>query len=268
VKANRFVQLRAAGQMPIGHMLYEFNTRGIAQILEVAGVDFVLIDMEHSSFTLNEVADLVAWFECTPIAPMIRIPQTEYHLIARALDVGVMGVTAPNVQSAEQARALVAAAKYLPVGKRGLHFGGASDDFRAVDALEHMREANANTTVFCMIESPEGVDNLEAIAATPGVDGLWVGHWDLTQFMGIPGQFGHARFREAIHRVIETADRHGLASIVQPGSLAQAEEFLDMGFNALSYSADFFLYKAALAQAVAEVRRLVEARHQSLQSGT
>jgi 2-keto-3-deoxy-L-rhamnonate aldolase RhmA len=260
MKANRFAQMRAAGQTPIGHMLFEFYARGIARILEFAGVDFAVIDTEHSSFTLSQVADMVAWFKATPIAPFVRIPQVDYHLIAPALDVGAMGIVAPNVQAEAQARTLVDAAKYLPIGRRGLHFGGASGDFQPIDAVEHMRHCNANTTVVCMIESPEGIGNLESIAATPGVDALWVGHWDLTQYMGIPGQFGHPRFRQAAQAVVDAARRHGLAAIIQPGSTSQAAEFLDLGFNVLSYGADFGVYREALARGVADVRRLYTER--------
>ena len=260
MKTNRFTQLLAEGKSPVGHMLFEFNTRGMAQILDYAGLDFVVIDMEHSAFTLDQTADMVAWLNSTPVAPFVRIPQVHYHLIARVLDAGALGVMAPNVQSGAEARHLVDAAKYLPTGRRGLHFGGVTSDFRPVEATPYMKEANANITVICMIESPEGLANLDAIGATEGVDALWVGHWDLTQYMGIPGQFQHPRFRDAAKKVIDVAHQCGLPAIIQPGSMAQMEEFLDLGFNVISYGADFPLYREALARAVADVRQIVGER--------
>ena len=105
MKPNRFKQLLREGITPIGHMLSEFRTRGIAQILAVAGVDFVVIDMEHGSFTLSETADMIAWLKATPVAPFVRVPEVQYHHIARVMDAGALGVVAPNVKSAAEARA-------------------------------------------------------------------------------------------------------------------------------------------------------------------
>ena len=255
MKRNRFKDMLKEGKAPVGHMLFEFNTRGVAKILEAAEVDFVVIDMEHSSFTLNEVADMVAWLKATPVAPFVRIPEVEYHLIARPLDVGVLGVMAPNVKDAAQARALVDAAKYPPMGMRGFHSGGVSTDFRGMDAGEYVRFANDNTTVICMIESPEGVKNVEAIATTPGVDALWVGYGDLAQYMGMPGQFQAPEVVDALRQIAAAAKKHGVAAIIQPGNVTQMQEWLDLGYNVISYGADFALYKGALSQAVAEVRR-------------
>ena len=258
MKPNRFAQLLSQGQVPIGHMLFEFNTRGVAQILDEAGVDFAVIDMEHSAFAIADLANLVAWLKATPVAPFVRIPRIHYHFIARALDVGVLGVVAPNVQSPAEARALVDAAKYPPLGKRGFFYGGASSDYKADDAHEFVRYSNDNTSVICMIESPEGLQNLEEIASTPGVDGLWVGHWDLTQFMGIRGQFQDARFLAALKRVVDTAQKHDLATIIQPHNATQLQEWLEIGFNAISYDADFYVYKRALSQDIAKVRKVVK----------
>jgi 2-keto-3-deoxy-L-rhamnonate aldolase RhmA len=224
MRVNRFKQLLSDGRSPIGHMLFEFTGRGMAQILETAGVDFVVIDMEHSAISIGEIADMVAWLKATTVMPFVRIPQMQYHFVARALDVGVLGIVVPNVRTAEEARALVESAKYPPLGRRGLYYGGASSDYRMGDTAEFMLDSDTNRTLVCMIESPEGVRNVEAIAGTPGVDALWVGQWDLSNFMGIPGQFGDSRFRAAIEEIINTARRHNLAAIIQPGDVEQLRQ--------------------------------------------
>jgi len=100
MKPNRILQLLAEGKTPIGHMIIEFGTRGIAKIAEAAGLDFVLIDMEHSGLDFGKVADLLAWFKATPVAPIVRVPAIEYHFIARVMDAGALGVMAPNVRTA------------------------------------------------------------------------------------------------------------------------------------------------------------------------
>ena len=113
MKPNRFKQILAEGKVPVGHMVMEFGTRGMPKILEAAGLDFVVVDMEHTGFTSANIADMMAWFKATPIAPFVRIPQAQYHFVARTLDVGALGIMVPNVQSAAQARAIVDAAKYI-----------------------------------------------------------------------------------------------------------------------------------------------------------
>ena len=258
MKANRFKDILEQKKTPVGHMLYEFNTRGMAQILETAGLDFVVVDMEHSAFTNADLADMVAWLKSTSIAPFVRIPQIQYHFIARALDAGVLGVVAPNVRNADEARKLVEAAKYPPMGKRDFYYGGLNSDFRRDDANKYIDFSNENTTCVCMIESPEAVKDVEEIAGTPGVDALWVGHWDLSQFMGIRGQFDHPRFIEAVKSITDTAHTNKLAAIIQPADLEQAKRWKQLGFNAFSYDADFFIYQKALIKAISDFRNVIE----------
>jgi len=260
MKSNRFREVRAAGQVPVGHMVLEFGTRGIAKLLDAAGVDFAIIDTEHSAFSTADLADLMAWFKATPIAPFVRIPQVDYHFIARTLDLGALGIMIPNVKTGAETRAIVDAAKYLPLGKRGCIFGNAQNDFKGVKPAEFMPYANENTTIICQIESVEGLENLEAIASTPGVDVLWIGHFDLTNSQGIPGQFQHPQFLDAMKLVVDTCRKYGLGAGIQPGSLVQAQEWMAMGFDVISYSGDFFVYAEAMTKAVAGVRELAANR--------
>lgn len=254
MKPNRVRQLLAEGKTPIGHMIMEFGTRGIAKIVEAAGVDFVLIDGEHSGFDMGQIDDLLAWFKATPIAPFVRVPSSDYHFIARVMDAGALGVMVPNVKSAEQAKAVVDAMRYAPEGERGLGLGGSLNDFVRPNPKEYMRAANCNNMVICQIESKEALGNLDAIASTPGVDVLWVGHFDLTQSLGIVGEFQHDEFLNALKRVAEVSRQHGQATGIQPSSQEQARSWMDMGCNMISYSADHGVYSAALRSAVEALR--------------
>ncbi|MBC8254808.1 MAG: hypothetical protein H8E35_12400 [Ardenticatenia bacterium] len=260
MKPNRFKQVQAEGRTPVGHMLLEFVTRGIPLMLEEAGADFVLIDMEHTGFSISDIANVMAWFKATTVAPFVRVPQLQYHFIARILDAGALGIMVPDIRTAAEARAVVDAAKYAPLGKRGVALRTANTDFKPVDPEEFIRYANENTTAICMIESQEGLDNLEEITATPGVDVLWVGHFDLSQALGIVGQFQHPKMIDAFRLIADTARKHGKAAVMQPGNLVQAQEWLDLGFNVMSCAADFFFYVDALKQYISDVRELTEAR--------
>lgn len=255
MKPNRFREVVKSGRIPLGTMVWEFGTRGMAKLLEAADLDFVLIDMEHSPFDTERVADLIAWMKATPVAPFVRVPQDLYHFLARTMDAGALGAMVAKVETAEQAQKIVNAVKYAPMGHRGVGLGTSHTDFKAPDPVAYFAEANANTTVICMIESPLGVENVASIAAVPGVDVLWVGHFDLTQCMGIPAQFHHPDFLAAIEAVIAACREHGKIAGINPGSQEQVDEWLAMGFNAIAWSNDSTIYRNALSAAVSEVRR-------------
>ena len=257
MKQNRLKQVVAHGRVPVGHMVWEFSTRGIAHMVENAGADFVLIDMEHSGFDNDKICDLIGWFKATSVAPFVRVPQSLYHFLARVMDAGALGIMNPCVESADQAKLIVDAVKYAPLGKRGVGLGTAHTNWSAPAPAEYFKESNENTTIICQIESVAGIQNLDAIAATPGVDILWVGHFDLSQSMGIPGQFADAKFQEYLKLVPQTAKKHGKLAGIQPGSVEQAKEWIAAGYNVISWGADSGVYTRALKDGIDGVRKLL-----------
>jgi 2-dehydro-3-deoxyglucarate aldolase/4-hydroxy-2-oxoheptanedioate aldolase len=160
----------------------------------------------------------------------------------------------PMVQDADQARRVVESAYFPPLGCRGAGFGMAQDDYERGSSVDKIAALNERTMVIAQIESPRGVENLEQIAAVKGIDCLWVGHNDLSIQMGIPGQFSSTRFVDAVKRVADVADRHGLAAGVMVGDPAGAEEWLGRGYRAIAYGADFRLFADALSNGIKAVR--------------
>ncbi len=257
MKPNRVRQAISEGRTPLGHMLMEFDTPGIAKLCGLADLDFVLIDMEHGPFDLSQVANMIARFKATPTSPIIRIPASEYHFVARAMDAGAHGIMAPNVRNVQQARRLNDAMRYAPEGNRGLGLGTSHNDFTRPDPGAYTAAANRDNILICQIESTEALGNLDSIASEPGVDCLWVGHMDLTQDMGIVGQLGHPEFLGALKDVVTVARKHHKLAGIQPGSPQQAEEWMQIGFNLISYGADISVYGTALASGVDLVRSTV-----------
>jgi 2-dehydro-3-deoxyglucarate aldolase/4-hydroxy-2-oxoheptanedioate aldolase len=170
------------------------------------------------------------------------------------MDAGAMGVMIGNVESAEQARLIVDSVKYPPMGRRGVGLGGAHTDYVLPEAAGYYRRANESGVVICQIESPVGLSNLEVIASTPGVDVLWVGHFDLSTQMGIPAQFQHPEFLAALGKVVDVARRHEKLAGIQPGSEEQAAQWIELGFNVISWKADTGLYGGALRSEVRALR--------------
>ncbi len=251
---NRFREVVAAGKIPVGHMVWEFATRGIAKIIESADVDFAIYDMEHSAFDVDKVADLLAWAKACNFSPFVRVPVCDYQFMARIMDAGAMGIMVGNVKNAEEATRIVQSVKFAPMGNRGVGLGSAHTDYMAPDPQKYFREINKKSVIICQIESQEGVDSAEAIAAIDGVDILWVGHFDLSTSLGIPGQFDDSRFKAAIKRTVAAARKHGKLLGIQPGTPKQLQDWLKAGFNVISWGADSAVYRAALVNSVNLVR--------------
>ena len=150
-----------------------------------------MYDMEHTGLGFETLKTQLALCRGLGIVPMARVPRGEYHFIARALDVGAFGVMVPMVANRAEAEHLVSCSRYPPHGRRGAAFGFAHDDYQGGDAAAKMAAPNQRTMMIAQIETGEGLDNVEAIAAVPGIDALWIGQFDLTNFLGIPAPFGH-----------------------------------------------------------------------------
>lgn len=238
-----------AGELVSGAMVFEFFSPGIAQILCHAGCEYVIYDMEHAGIGFETLKLQAAHCRGLPIVPMARVPRGEYHFLARALDVGMRGVMVPMVESAEEARAIAEACRYPPVGRRGAAFGFAHDAYAPGDPLGKMTHANAEVLVIAQIETERGLENLDAIAATPGVDVLWLGHFDLTNFLGVPGRFDSALYLDAVRAVVAAGRRHGKGLGFMAASGAWLRDYRALGFNMLAVGTD----QALLVQAVRDV---------------
>jgi 2-dehydro-3-deoxyglucarate aldolase/4-hydroxy-2-oxoheptanedioate aldolase len=245
----------AATRAPkLGHFVVEFATPGIGHLLEAAGCDFALFDMEHSGFGFETVKNAVRWFEAAGLPLIVRVPSRDYHHVARAMDMGAEGLMAPMVGTAEEARRVLAAMKYHPEGQRGVALQVAHDNYRAGAVAEKLAAANRRSTFFCQIETAEGVENADAIAAVDGVDCLWVGHFDLSVSLGIPGAFDDPRFAAAIDRVVAAARRHGKALGRLVPTVEQGVAINAQGFDFVCWSGDVWALRDAVADAIGRLR--------------
>jgi 2-dehydro-3-deoxyglucarate aldolase/4-hydroxy-2-oxoheptanedioate aldolase len=235
-----------AGEQVLGAMVFECFTPGIARLMELAGCDYVLYDMEHTGIGLETLRVQAAHCRGLSVAPMARVPRCEYRFIAGALDIGMKGVMVPMVESADQARVIGEASRYPPGGRRGAAFGFAHDDYAPGDPAEKMRRADAEVLTIAQIETERGLENLDAIAATDGIDVLWLGHFDLTNFLGVPGQFRSQTYLDAVRAIVGAARRHGKGLGFMAADAGWLREYRDHGFNMLAAGPD----QAMLVQGV------------------
>ena len=231
----------AAGGRAFGTMVFEFATPGLPTILATAGADYALYCMEHTGFTMDEMKRQFQYCRAAGIVPIVRPPDKSYATTALLLDIGAMGFMFQMVGSAEEAREIVSWTRYPPDGRRGAMFGGAHDDYAGGDLATKMRQAGERTLVMMMIETRAGLENMDGIISTPGVDGVHLGQFDLSLSLGIPGQFDSPQIQGGIDRMLGLCERHGRFAACMAPTLETAHEWMDRGFRMVSYSYDIGL---------------------------
>lgn len=237
--------LRAGGRA-FGAMAFEFFSPGLPQICANAGAEFLFYDMEHTGLGFETLKTQLALCRGLDLVPLVRVPRGEYHFIARALDVGALGVMVPMVGTRNEAEAIVTCTRYPPQGRRGAAFGFAHDDYKGGDVVAKMAALQERTLVIAQIETDEGLSNVEAIAAVAGIDALWIGQFDLTNFLGIPGQFQHPEYLAAVDRVVAACVAHGKAAAILAMDLQWARDYVAKGFRLMAYGIDQTMLQDAL----------------------
>ena len=260
MKQNAIKKDVLAGRPVAGAMVFEFFAPGMSSILANAGCRFVLYDMEHTGLGFESLKWLFATCRGLPIEPMVRVPRGEYTWLARALDLGARGVMIPMVESAAQARSIVEACRYPPVGRRGAAFGFAQCDYLGGPVEEKIRQSHERTMVIAQIETEHGLENVESIAGVDGIDVLWVGHFDLSNFMGIPGQFDHPRFDAAMRRVVDVSRRHGKAAGFMATDKAWVQRAMEMGYTMVAAGTDTGLLQQAFSDLVVQIEGQAKAK--------
>jgi 2-keto-3-deoxy-L-rhamnonate aldolase RhmA len=234
------------GEVCKGIMCMEFATSGFGRISAAAGADFAIFDMEHTGWTLETIKMLVSTTESVELCAIVRVPTMDYHNIAHALDVGAQGIVVPMVRSADYIREAIAYAFYPPVGKRGCSTFLNHDGYQPGDLVEKMNIANQNLLMVAQIESLEGLENCEAIASVEHVDAIWIGPYDLSCSMGIPGQFENPVLSEAIERIRNAAERNNKVMLLGTSDPKQLQDGPNQGYRMLAYTSDLNLYYNAL----------------------
>ncbi|MFM9106708.1 MAG: HpcH/HpaI aldolase family protein [Chloroflexota bacterium] len=254
MRTNTVKRTIAGGGRSLGTMVFEFASTGIGRLAAGAGAEFVIYDMEHTGWSIETIRGLMATTRAADTIPMVRVPATEYHLLSRPLDVGAMGLMVPMVETVEQAKLIAESGKYPPAGRRGAAFGVAHDDYAGGDIAEKMRSANEEILLIAQIETAKGVENVDAIAALPGIDVLWIGHFDLSNSLGVPAQFSHPTYTAAVDKVLAACRKHGKTAGIMAGDVATAKAQLEQGFRILAYNGDLWLYQTALRQGLEALR--------------
>ncbi len=250
--------LRAAlleGRPVFGSWLQSGNS-AIAEVMAKAGFDWLAIDLEHSTIDLETTFTLIQVIDLAGCAPLVRLSANDPVQIKRVMDAGAWGVIVPSVRSAAEARQAVDAVKYPPEGTRGVGLGRAHG--YGPGFADYLRACAEGSVVIPMIEQKEGVEHVEEILAVPGVDGVFIGPYDLSASYGVMGELGHPLVREAMRRVVEAARVSGKAAgihVVHPPGTQVAERMAE-GFGLIAYGGDMLFLTPAAREAAKELRSL------------
>ncbi len=246
-----------AGQLAIGIGLRQARTVDIGKIMKTCGYDFLFIDMEHNSMSVETTVQISVAAQDAGIAPIVRVPGFEHYHATRVLDGGALGVVVPHVDTVEQTERVVSNCKYPPVGHRSVTGALPQIDFVSAPAAETTQRINQATMVVVMLETPQAIDNVEGIAAVPGVDVLLIGTNDLCMEMGIPGQVGDPKVVAVYERVIAACTANGiypgLGGVYEPSLM---ERYIAMGMRFVLAGSDLSMMMAASRQRATFLREL------------
>ncbi len=199
----------AAGEPVLGINVRAVRSSDIARVAKSTGHHYLFIDTQHAIFDLETLAHMAHAADAIGIPALVRVRGVADPDVSLLLDNGIGGIVFPDVNTAEDARRAVATSRFAPLGRRSVGGAYARFDFQPTPTGEIMRRLNEETLVVCMIETVEGLSNVEAIAAVPGIDVLHVGSNDLLADMGMPGRFDCPEIRDAQERVIAAARANG-----------------------------------------------------------
>lgn len=254
MRKNKVKAALRAGKTVIGSEASRIRTTELPRIFAAAGCDFIFIDMEHTAFNLETVADMVQMARLVDIVPIVRVPDTEHHFIARALDIGAQGIMVPRVSTPQQVQKIVNWIRYPPIGVRGMAITPSQTEYETVTARDFIDGMERETLLVIQIERREALDNLDEMLAIPGVDVAALGHMDLSVDLGVPGEIDHPSMKRSIESVVDACQRHGVSAGMISPDFKYVSYWAGRGVRFLSYCTGAGILLQAASAAVRQLR--------------
>lgn len=249
---------KLAGGSPLIGTFLQIPAAEISEIFGFEHFDFGIVDAEHGTLGVNTSIELLRACAASGLASLYRVPAVDQHKIGHVLDLGASAVMVPNIQSKEAAERAVGAAKYYPEGNRGVCPFTRSAAYNGIDQdTDYYNRSNRETAVILQIEGTEGVDSLDTILEVPGIDGIFIGPFDLSQSLGIPGQVNHASVLKAIENIVRRAGEKNIAVGIFAVSVEQVERYVKAGVRFVAYGTDTLIVQRACRDLHKELKQTV-----------
>ena len=218
----------------------------VVEIMGFAGFDFAIIDEEHGPISMESAQNMIRAAESVNITPIIRVGDNNEALILRALDIGAQGIEIPQVNSRSDAVRAVKSVKYSPQGERGVCRYVRAANYSSMDKFKYFKSANDETMIIAHIEGVKGINNLDEILLVSGIDVIFIGPYDLSQSLGIPGEVNHPLVVEKMKEVILKCKENKVAVGTFADDVKTAKSWISLGIQYMSFSVDVgILYEAS-----------------------
>ena len=244
------------GEVQLGTWITMIRTPAVLTLLKAAGLDFARVDMEHSPFSMETVADMATLARALEFPLVVRPPEGNREWITRLLDAGVWNLHIPQVDTPDQAAEVAACCRYAPLGARGMYGFGPHTEYHTLPPSEHMAAANARVHVTVMLETRRAFERLDEIASVPGIDALTIGPTDLAQDLGVLGAPTQRQVLDQYRRrLVDAARKHGKAVAMLTDSAHGVREMIALGATIINYASDAAVLRAGYAAVAADVRK-------------
>jgi 2-dehydro-3-deoxyglucarate aldolase len=245
-------------QLTIGSWITLGNT-GIAEILANAGFDWLVIDLEHTTISLEQAGELIRTIELAGVPSLVRLTSNDENQIKRVMDAGAQGIVVPMVNNANDARKAVLSTRYPPLGVRGVGLARAQQYGASFNEnFTWQADMNSGPVVVVQIESIDAVENLKDILAVRGVDSFIIGPYDLSCSMGIPGKFDHPEFKKIMSKIMKISAKQESVSglhVVEPDA-KQLADAIDSGHKFIAYSVDIRMIDVVAREGISTFKRI------------
>lgn len=257
IKSNPVKALWATGQAAFGTWITLCPHPRVVKMLAVAGFDFVLIESEHTDFSLETIGTLAMYARECGITPIVRPAGTlNPHDLTRALDAGAQGLLLPSIDSAEQLADIIKATKYYPIGNRPMNLRGPHTDYHIAPPQQVIAHLNRETLTVAMVETRKSIDNLDDILRVEGLDCIMIGPDDLSQDLGVPGDMQSPLLNEAYEEIFALCARHGVPCGLSAQSPEMAATWIAKGCMWIPYQNDAAMVFNTARAAVPQLHKI------------
>lgn len=244
MKKSHIKEKMYSGNVCLGTWLF-LPSPDVVEVVGLAGLDFVVIDMEHSPITYENTSSMIVAAESKGIAPYVRISELSASHILRTLDTGAHGIQIPHVETAEDAREIIQYSKYHPLGERGMSPSTRAGKYTLKTDKQLLKKANDETLIVLTLESESSLDRVAEITEIEGVDVIYIGPYDLSQAMGLPGEVDHPEVINNMDRIFSLINKSGKISGSFANTPQRAKRLKDIGVNYLTCETDGTLLRSA-----------------------
>lgn len=254
MRANALRDKLQQGEPVYGTMIQAVPMPAVAQVMALAGCDFIFFDMEHGPFTMETIASMVQVARLSGVTPLVRVPNDEYHLMVRPLDAGAQGIMIPRVETRAQVEQIMACTMFPPVGKRGCSVSQGQNEFASQNLWEFTEAANRENLIILQIERATAVAEIDDLLAVPGVGGAIIGPNDLALSLGVKDDDKLGALEEPIQRVLDAALRRGVPCGIHIADLDWLMEWQRRGMRLICYSTDLNFLRNGAASGIETLR--------------